>query len=145
MIAMIVLIGTEVFTRGLFNFSFQVSDELGGYMLVAISFLSLSVCQINHTFHRVELVQARLSERGRALSDLAFDIAALAFAGVLLWQIGRLELTSWSSGDEAPTYLMTKLWIPRLVMVAGTAALCLSMVTTIIADVRRIAASRARR
>ena len=36
-------------------------DEIGGYMLAAITFLSLSVCQVNDSFHHVELVQARLS------------------------------------------------------------------------------------
>ena len=43
----------------LFNFSFEISDELGGYMLVIITFVSLSVCQANDSFHHVELVQSR--------------------------------------------------------------------------------------
>src|SRR5580704_17510805 len=65
LIVMLVVIGTDILTRSLFNFSFEISDELGGYMLVLISFVSLSVCQANDSFHHVEFVQARLSERGR--------------------------------------------------------------------------------
>ena len=45
------------------NFSFEIADELGGYMLVVMTFVSLSVCQVNNAFHRVELIQARLSPR----------------------------------------------------------------------------------
>ena len=38
---MLVLIAVDIVTRSLFNFSLEVSDEVGGYMLVAIAFLSL--------------------------------------------------------------------------------------------------------
>src|SRR5215813_7642327 len=82
-IVMLVVIGTDIFTRWLLNFSFEISDEIGGYMLAAITFLSLSVCQVNDSFHHVELIQRRLSERGRAISALFFDLLTLAFAFLL--------------------------------------------------------------
>src|SRR5262245_12205577 len=44
LIVMLVLVAVDIVTRSLFNFSFEVSDEIGGYMLVVICFLSLSVC-----------------------------------------------------------------------------------------------------
>ena len=81
LVIMLVVIGTDIFTRWLLNFSFEVSDEIGGYMLAAITFLSLSVCQVNDSFHHVELIQARLSPRGRAISSLLFDLLTLSFAG----------------------------------------------------------------
>ncbi|MFT2520739.1 TRAP transporter small permease subunit, partial [Escherichia coli] len=76
-LVMLAVIGTDIFTRWAFNFSFQISDEIGGYMLATITFLSLSVCQVNDSFHHVEILQARLSERGRALSALLFDLLTL--------------------------------------------------------------------
>jgi len=130
---MLVVIGVDIVTRSLFNFSFEISDEIGGYMLVTITFLSLSVCQANDSFHHVQFVQSRLSARGRALSNVIFDLLSLAFAGVLLWQVVRLVLASWRFADVAPTYLMTPLWLPRLALVIGTAALCFSMLRTLIA------------
>ena len=66
LIVMLVVIGVDILTRSLFNFSFEISDELGGYMLVVIAFVSLPVCQISDSFHHVELVQSRLSPFGRA-------------------------------------------------------------------------------
>ena len=63
LITMLVVIGGDIFTRYLLNFSFEIADELGGYMLVVMTFVSLSVCQVNGAFHQVELVQARLSPR----------------------------------------------------------------------------------
>ena len=56
LIIMLVVIGADVFTRYLFNFSFEIADEIGGYMLVVMTFVSLSVCQVTNSFHQVELI-----------------------------------------------------------------------------------------
>jgi TRAP-type C4-dicarboxylate transport system permease small subunit len=143
LIIMLVVIGADIFTRYVLNFSFEVADELGGYMLVVMTFVSLSVCQANGAFHQVELVQARLSPRGRELSAAIFDVLALGFTGLLLWQLVKLELSSYRFGERAPTYLETPLWIPRLAMAIGVAALLFSIVRTFLAHVRRLRALRA--
>jgi TRAP-type transport system small permease protein len=95
LIVMLGVIGVDIITRALLNFSFEVSDELGGYMLVVIAFVSLPVCQANDSFHHVEFVQSRLSARGRAISDVIFDLLSLAFCTALLWQLVRSEMSSW--------------------------------------------------
>lgn len=135
---MLVVVGVDILTRALFNFSFEISDELGGYLLVVIAFVSLPVCQISGSFHRVELVQSRLSPFGRAVSNLIFDLLAFAFCALLLWQLVRFELSSYRFGDRAPTYLATPLWMPQAMMALGAAALCFSMVRTLAADIARL-------
>jgi TRAP-type C4-dicarboxylate transport system permease small subunit len=104
-------------------------------MLVAITFISLPVCQVSDSFHHIEFVQARLSARGRAISHVIFDVLSLAFCLSLLWQLVRFEMSSWRFDDHAPTYLATPLWIPRFAMVVGAAALVFSMVRTLAADI----------
>jgi TRAP-type C4-dicarboxylate transport system permease small subunit len=138
LLLMLGLIGLDIVTRFVFNFSFEIADELGGYLLVLITFVSLSACQVNDAFHHVELVQARLSPRRRAISAVLFDLLSLGFSGLLLWQLIRLELSSWRFGERAPTYLETPLWIPRLAMAIGIAALCWSLCRTLIANLRRV-------
>jgi TRAP-type C4-dicarboxylate transport system permease small subunit len=137
LITMLAVIGADIFTRYLLNFSFEVADELGGYMLVVMTFVSLSVCQVNNAFHQVELVQARLSLRVRALSAAIFDVLSFCFGALLLWQLIKLERSSYRFGEKAPTYLETPLWIPRLAMAIGVAALLFSIVKTLLAHVRR--------
>src|SRR6266850_253155 len=137
LITMLVVIGADIFTRYVLNFSFEIADELGGYMLVVMTFVSLSVCQVNGAFHQVELVQARLAPRGRALLAAIFDVLSFGFATLLLWHFIKLELSSYRFGERAPTYLETPLWIPRLAMTIGVAALCFSIVRTFLAHVRR--------
>jgi len=140
LITMLVVIGADIFTRYVLNFSFEIADELGGYMLVLMTFVSLSVCQVNNAFHQVELVQARLAPRWRALSAAIFDVLAFGFASLLLWQLIKLERSSYRFGEKAPTYLETPLWIPRLAMAIGVAALLFSIVKTFLAHVRRFRA-----
>ena len=59
---------------------------------------------------------------------------------MLLWHFVRLELSSYRFGERAPTFLETPLWIPRLAMAIGVAALCFSIVRTFLAHVRRFRA-----
>lgn len=141
-VLLIVQIGAELTLRGLFGVSMQFSNEIGGYALIAVTFLSLSSCLVNHAYRRVHLVEARLRPRGAALLRLVFDLLALAVTVILLWQFVRFELITWRSGDVAPTQLMTPLWIPRLVMAVGVAGLALSFLRVIRGDLRRLAAAR---
>ncbi|HLH87935.1 MAG TPA: TRAP transporter small permease [Xanthobacteraceae bacterium] len=140
LVVMLVVVATDILTRWMLDFSFEISDELGGYLLVVIAFLSLPVCQISESFHRVELVQSRLSPFWRAVSNLIFDLLSFAFVALLLWQLGRFELTSYRFADRAPTYLATPLWVPQTTMLLGAAALCFSMLRTVLADVARLRA-----
>jgi len=138
LIVMLVVIAVDILTRSLLNFSFEISDELGGYLLVVITFVSLPVCQASDSFHRVQLVQSRLTPFWRAVSYVVFDLLSLAFCGLLLWQLVRFEWASFRFGDRAPTYLATPLWIPQAAMLIGAAALCFSMLRTLAADITRL-------
>ena len=138
LVAMIGLIGAEAFARNLFNVSLQITDEIGGYLLVAIAFLSLSVAEAHGTYHRVELVQARLTERGRLVSQIVFDTLALATAAVITWQLVRLCLNAWRAEDVAPTPLLTPLWMPQISMPIGMALICFTLVRTISLKIRRL-------
>ena len=136
LLAMIVMIAAEAIARNVFGTSLQVTDEVGGYLLVALTFLSMSVAESHGAFHRVELVQARLSRAGRAASQLVFDLMALAASALVTWQLVRLALNSWRAEDVAPTPLGTPLWLPQTSMGIGMALLCLALVRTIMAKVR---------
>src|ERR1700712_4136719 len=86
LIAMIVLIGAEAVARNVFATSLQVTDEIGGYLLVGVTFLSMSVAEAHGAFHRVELIQSRLSETVRMASQIAFDLMSLAASVIVTWQ-----------------------------------------------------------
>jgi len=136
LIAMIVMIGAEAIARNVFGTSLQITDEVGGYLLVALTFLSMSVAESHGGFHRVEFVQMRLSPRLRIVSQIVYELISLAASALVTWQLVRLALNSFHTEDVAPTPLATPLWMPQTSMGVGMALLCLALVRTIIAKVR---------
>jgi TRAP-type C4-dicarboxylate transport system permease small subunit len=141
LIAMIILIGAEAMARNAFATSLQVTDEIGGYLLVATTFLSMSVAEAHGAFHRVELVQARLGQSARLVSQIVFDLMSLVASALITWQLARLVINSWRSEDVAPTPLQTPLWMPETTMAIGMFLLCLALVRTILTKVRRLRGS----
>ena len=121
--------------------TFEASEELGGYIIVGLTFLSLPVCQVFRAYHHVQFIQNRLSPRMRALTHLLFDVLSLVFTCVLFWQLCRFVMQSYRSGDQAPTLLATPLWIPQAIMPVGIAAVTVSLVRAAWGNWRRFLAS----
>ena len=126
-LVMMVLVVVEIVCRTLLGVSLQLSDELGGYLLVTIAFLSLPVTQAAGAFHRVTFLRDRLPPRGQAALTLLLELTSLLFLLVVLWQLWRLEVGSWVRADQSDTLLAMPLWIPRLPMALGIAALSITI------------------
>jgi TRAP-type C4-dicarboxylate transport system permease small subunit len=141
LMAMIVLIAAEAIARNVFATSLQVTDEIGGYLLVAMTFLSMSVAEAHGAFHRVELIQARVGKKVRMISQIVFDLMSLGASALVAWQLTRLTLNSWRAEDVAPTPLQTPLWLPQSTMAIGMALLCFALLRTIIAKAKRLRGS----
>jgi len=136
-----VIVLVEIFTRNLLGFSFEVSEELGGYIICGITFLSLSVSQVYHSYHHVQFVQERLSPRWQAVSHLVFDLCNLLLCVLFVWQLTRVTLLSYRAGDVAPTLLATPVWIPQAVMPIGALAAVISIARSAVGNFRRMRAA----
>lgn len=141
LLAMIILIGAEAIARNVFGTSLQVTDEVGGYLLVALTFLSMPVAEAQGAFHRVELVQARLGLRARLICQIAFELISLVASAVVAWQLARLVINSWHAEDVAATPLRTPLWLPQISMAIGMLLLCFALIKTMIAKLKRLRSS----
>jgi TRAP-type C4-dicarboxylate transport system permease small subunit len=141
---LVVMMGVEMIVRSLFGWSLQVTNELGGYALIIITFFGLSSGQAGHAFHRMHLLDDHLSPAGRALLRLLFDSATAVVALLLFVEFTRFTWITWRSGDVAATVLLTPLWLPRLAMPIGAFALSLTLLRTIVGDWRRLRRTRAR-
>lgn len=138
MIGMVVLILAEILLRGVFNSTTEHSDELVGYLLVGVSFLSLALCQSRGAFHRVEMVQMRLGPRGKAISNLVFDILSFAYVALTNWYFVQFVMSSYRREAMASTVLATPLWIPESVMILGATMLLVMLGKAIVEDVRKV-------
>ena len=140
-VGLVLMMGAEMLVRSAFGWSIQFSNEIGGYALVAVTFLALGSGQLLHAYHRVHFVDSRLSPVGRARLRLVFDVASTLVTLVLLAELARFEWITWNSGDVAATGLMTPLWIPRLAMPVGVLVLAWALLRTVAADWRRLRAA----
>jgi TRAP-type C4-dicarboxylate transport system permease small subunit len=137
-VVMLVVIGEDILSRSIWNTSLELSDEIGGYMLVAITFLGLAVVKTHDGFHRTDYIQSRLPPKARIVSSIFFDLLALAVALILLWQYFRFTASRFEGGNTAPTRLATPQWIPAVPMVLGMAAYVLAIVRSAIRNVRKL-------
>ncbi len=140
LIGMTVLMLLEVVLRGVFNSTTEHSDELVGYLLIGISFLSLALCQSRGAFHRVEMVQMRLGPRGKAVSALVFDLLSFAYIALTDWYFLQFVMSSYRREAQAPTMLATPLWIPETAMIVGATLLLVVLGRAIVRDVKELAA-----
>lgn len=132
LIALVLLVGAEAIVRNVFHSSLQAVDEVGGYLLVTITFVGLAVGEAADAFHRVQLVLAHLSRRAQARMLLLYDYLCLLCMLIILWQLLQLVIESWHSGDVAPTILATPLWLAQLPMPIGGGLACGAIIRTII-------------
>jgi TRAP-type C4-dicarboxylate transport system permease small subunit len=127
---LVALVIVGIVARDFLHLSFSMSDEVGGYILVGLTFVSMPVCQRSGAFHKVMFFQARLSPKPRAMLNLAFDIICFTCCALLVWKLTVQVLESWQSDAVAPTPLATPLWIPQFFMPLG----CLLLAIVLLHD-----------
>lgn len=135
-IVMLVVIAEDVVSRTIWNTSLEISDEIGGYMLVAVTFLGLALAKTHGAFHKTDFFQSRLPHNAQVASRVLFDLLSLGVALILLWQYFRYAETRFLSGSTAPTKLGTPQWIPAVPMVLGMAAYALAIIKSIVGNMR---------
>lgn len=136
-IVMLTVIAEDVLSRSIWNTSLELSDEIGGYMLIALAFLGLSVVKTSNGFHRTDFFTSKLPHKGQAAFMILFDVLSLVVAAILLWQYYRYTASRFASGSTAPTRLGTPQWIPAVPMVLGVAAYALAIVKSLIGNFRK--------
>jgi TRAP-type C4-dicarboxylate transport system permease small subunit len=136
-LAMAGITAAEVIARSFFDVSFELADELGGYLLVAAVFLGLGPAFAGGAMLRVEMIEQRLPARIRRGMDLLFHLLALAVSGVALFWIWQHVASTLRRETVAATWLETPLWIPQLAMPLGTALLIGTILASLAAALRR--------
>lgn len=136
LVAMLAVIGLELVLRNTLHWSWEGTDEVGAYLLVAVTFLSLATSYAHGGFHELVLVKDRLSPRSRAWLDVVMQVLCLACALALTWFLARTVYTTWTVDERSLTALRVPLWVPRLTMPLGTAALSVVLVLAILRRLR---------
>lgn len=118
MTSMMSLITLDVLLRYVFNRPLAWGQEVTGYMLMVIIFMSIGYCWIEKGHIRMELLYSRVKGRMRASLDVLSPLVGLFFWGALAYQ-GWLDVQSAITLNETGSETGLPVWPFRLVMAMG--------------------------
>src|SRR3546814_388454 len=135
------MITAEVICQSIFGFSLFVTEEVSGYLLVAIVFLGMPLTLAEGSLFRVEFLMGKASRTGQEILLLVFNLLSLGVAVILDAQLIDLVIGSWARGVEASTVLATPLYIPQTVMVVGMTMVVLVLLAQILRGIASLLAT----
>jgi TRAP-type C4-dicarboxylate transport system permease small subunit len=136
--AMVVLITSDVIARNVFKKSLLISDEVSGYLLVAMTFFGIAYGLRTGSLLRIEFILFAMPSGLRKAADVIYDLLALALTCILLYTFIHLVMSTWERHMVAPTLIETPLWIPQLAMPLGCAILAVGFLLELRGSVMRM-------
>ena len=141
LLGIIVLTMAEVVSRYVLRSPLILSDEFGGYALVAISCLGLAYCAQAGGHIRITFLAERL---GRAIGPIRVIMLAigLLFVSVFAWVCWQFLADSFARNMRSNSLLMVPLKWPQLAMPVGFTLYALVLLAQLVHAVRALRAGR---
>lgn len=114
----VALILAEIVLRR-FGAGFGGTDELSGYVMAIATAWGLSWALVERAHVRIDLLRARLGQRGRGVFDILALWSMAAVVITVAWKSWSVLEKTLSTGATANTALGTPLWIPQTLWWAG--------------------------
>jgi len=128
LVAMAVLMNTEVFLRYVLGFSTQISDEYAGYLFIAATMLCFYPALRRNRFLQIQALVELLPFKVRAVLEILSTVCGAFICVVLGWQASKLSLSSLRLDSVSLQISQTPLWIPQIVVPIGFALLFVGFV-----------------
>ena len=142
LMAMSVAATLEVLGRKFFNVSFQGLDELGGYMMAAVSAVGFAYALITRAHMRVTLLFPYVSTAVQSILNVVAMVTLAAMAVFCAYR-GIYEVAdSIASMKRSNTPLQVPLWIPQSFWFFGMALFACGTVLTAIDSVTLLFSDR---
>lgn len=135
-LAILGLVCTEVFLREIFNLSTLISDEMSGYLNVAVVYLGLSYTLREGGFIRVEAFYNRIAHRAGRLVPWIVVLTSLLYLLVLIVYMGQHVVYSYEADIRSMFVSQTPLFWPQLLIPLGLGILALQLLAYALKRVR---------
>jgi TRAP-type C4-dicarboxylate transport system permease small subunit len=126
------LIALDVFARALFGKSTMISQEMAGYLLVAITFLGLSHTLREGRHITVELLTSKLSPHRQRQFEILVFLVCIVFMAWLTWTTWSPFADTFATGQRSVTPLQTPMWAVYFFVPLGSGMLTLAFVIELI-------------
>jgi len=114
-----VLVSIDIVGRKLFSFTFQGTDDLGGYVLAIIAVVGASYTMAMRGHTRVDVFLVRLPPGWQRVLNVVAMVTMAAFAAFAAWRGLDVLQESIEFQSVASNPLQTPLWQPQLLWVIG--------------------------
>ena len=134
---MMSVVGYSVVNRYLLGTPVTWTDELSGYLVVALVMLGAAEALRRGDHISVDLITSRLGVRGRRMAEVWGNIMVLVVAVALL--ISGTETIEYSVnfGILSEGYLEVPMWIPQSFLILGAGLLALVAAANLLGQIRR--------
>lgn len=129
---LMVMVLAEVITRYVMQAPLSIADELGGFMLVGITFLGLAYTWKERGHVSVEIVTNILPPRVKQWVRFITLIMALLFCYPLIAGCYELLQDSLLFGSRSGSWMRTPLVYPQSLLLAGSVLLFLQLLAEVI-------------
>lgn len=133
----------EVVSRYVLKAPLILSDELGGYALVAITFLGLACCGLEQGHIRITFIVERLKPRTAGWIRVITLVLGLSFIAVAAWVSWQFLIDSFTRNMRANSWLMTPLRWPQMALPIGFTLFALLLLARLVKTVQDLKAGRA--
>ena len=132
LLVLMAMILVEVLTRYVLQSPLSISEEFGGYMMVAITFLGLGYTWKEGSHVRVELFTSMLPQKAQNWLRLISTIIATLFALIMIKGSYDMVAQSYLFGERSATYLRTPLMWPQMVLILGSVLLFIQLIAEVL-------------
>lgn len=134
---MTLFVSYDVLMRHVLGRPLPFSDEIGAYLLVAITYLGLAYTLREDRHINIDVVTRLMNARANRWTSIIVSVLSLVTMIVFTWQAFRMVQSSYRYRVATYSVLATPLWIPQLFVAIGLLAFSLQMVSYVITTCQR--------
>ncbi len=128
LIAIIILIVSNIILMSFFNSSIMITDEYSAYMFAAFTMFSLSYTLKENAHIKITVLSSKLPEKAQRTLRLIVITVAFAMSVFATYNAAFMVYQAFVYKMRADTVAQTLLWIPQLVMPIGFFMLSLQLI-----------------
>lgn len=119
LVLIFLLVNTEIFARNVLGRSTLISDEMSGYLYVAVVLLGLPYTMQQRSFIRVEALHSHLHGSAKRAADWFCVLMSLLYLCVLFYCVTKYMIYSYVHHIGSEEITETPLFIPQSFVVLG--------------------------
>ncbi|RKJ76091.1 MULTISPECIES: TRAP transporter small permease [unclassified Pyramidobacter] len=130
-LAMFLLLASEIIGRSCFHTSLKVADEFAAYMMVAVTFCGMAYSLREGAMLKFDMVVNHLSQTIRVMLEILSLILALTYFVLLVYESGGAVYEAWDMEFTSVQASGILLWVPYSILPIGVAIFLIELIAAI--------------